>query len=35
MGLTRTRDKSYWESKNLILAPGEVGFEFETGKSRT
>jgi lysophospholipase L1-like esterase len=34
MGLTRTRDKSYWESKNLILAPGEVGFEFETGKSK-
>jgi hypothetical protein len=34
VGLTRTRDKAYWESKNLILAPGEVGFEFDTGKSK-
>lgn len=32
--LSRTRDKAYWESKNFILAPGEVGFEDETGKSK-
>jgi hypothetical protein len=34
MGLTRTRDKSYWESKNLILRQGEVGFEGENGRSK-
>jgi hypothetical protein len=30
--LTRTRDKNYWESKNLILGQGEIGFEDGTGK---
>lgn len=32
--LTRTRDKSYWETKNLILGINEIGFEYDTGKSK-